>query len=384
MGKDWLQIYLGHARECVHRDELQVEVVSHLWHVAWREHWDVLKAYLREFVPPDVFKTFGTGFWVDVDMPLSHHSYFTVGGKLQARFGDRTASIEKGQLCLMHGDHIVAHCIVENAPIDGWEEDEQVLTFSSDGKWLWHLGHRDGLTRVVLYDGEELNLVDEFAPTAGERWEFPTEQRVEFLYEQCVEARVSMYNPDILLVYAHGGDEIIWYKMTLFAVLEVVAGQIVDPIGPRLFDTVSEFLDGRIGSADFLSSDKFLVWDALGNTMVLSWPELDDYGKTSIQSEWIENDWKGQLWLGDETVDSIDFAITKEIGFCNKMVFFNAVHVDLHVLLISIVYDIESWKCIGFVFPPLCTIGKLISYKGIFFSEQKEKYRFWHYLPFEI
>ncbi len=54
MSKDWLSLYFEHAREYVHLDGFEPEIISHLWFVASLERWIPLQDYLRSFVPTDV------------------------------------------------------------------------------------------------------------------------------------------------------------------------------------------------------------------------------------------------------------------------------------------------------------------------------------------
>ncbi|MEL6181353.1 MAG: hypothetical protein AAFS10_20515, partial [Myxococcota bacterium] len=52
--KSWLNTYIEHAR--AHAETKELEVISHLWQVAWREGWKPLQAYVWEAFPKELVR----------------------------------------------------------------------------------------------------------------------------------------------------------------------------------------------------------------------------------------------------------------------------------------------------------------------------------------
>ncbi len=233
-------------------------------------------------------------------------------------FGD--AVIVDDEIRLSRDGQTVTRTI-EQAPPEPWGSPcRQALVFCGDGRWLWHLGYKDGLAKVNLLDGITLETVDAHTPMTRDL----QRNREEAVLSWCELSADPQpcADPHVMLAFANAGD-----SFELLLTLQATPHGIVDPVGMRLFDAVADQLDAVLWSASFLSPDRLLAIDDVGNLTLFAWPRSEKVAAISVLSGLRNDDHEVKIWPDDADED-LWVVVGEQVGEVGRTLLVNVYEND--------------------------------------------------------
>lgn len=223
--------------------------------------------------------------------------------------------------------------------------DEGEVRSSPTGRWIWHFSERSGL--VTLQNA----LTSDICGTHRLFPETPDGATVdsEYIVATFREA------PDALTLYANQGDNL----ACLFTLIATDAG-IRDPAGARLFESVAECLDETLWAARFVSADRFLAIDDVGNLTLFTWPNAVRVAELELPTVFQDEDEDDlfRIWPDDDlceelVIDEVTFVVgnTLLVSLCDGA--------NPDDLLALVAIDAQTLRPLGLVRPPTRRVTEL-------------------------
>jgi hypothetical protein len=212
------------------------------------------------------------------------------------RFGDRKVVLSGCEIRLKAGNKTLARYPREQPPKKSWGATcDEIVTFSEDARWVWHLGYHNGRARLALLEGRTLKLVGTHDPITDDR----AEMRQEPLQDWC-ELGVSVTDaaPDMLVAFGNSGD-----TFAFLMTLQATSKGIVDPVGTKVFNVAADQMDERIWDAAFISSERLVVLDDIGHVTLISWPAAKPIARYAIESGLQDEKYNTRVWPDNKDAD---------------------------------------------------------------------------------
>lgn len=314
-------------------------------------------------------------------IPRLEHGRFTASKSKPAEPAaghGTTARIVGRNIVLKAGRKTLHERAISAPPKEPWGAPcRQALLYGGDRGHLWHLGYEGGQARLALLDAETLEVVATHRPvmrTFGADYRRDAVGPIDAWYE--LDASTSAEAPAALLAHANCGDSFAY----LF-VVEADSDGIVDAGGTGLYDAVARRLDARLMAAEFVSAERVLCIDDIGNLGLYEWRSAEQVASFSIMNALRNEAGELAVWPDDAGTDPWLEALSLA-GKVGDTLLVNLTLGDSDALVALVALDVETLTPLGLVRPPADGAGELCQIiGGTFVGDHRGEVREWTYEP---